>query len=311
MSDSLRLDLGQLRRAGRIAAEVRAAVAPRIAAGLPVLELSEAVESEIGSRGGEAAFPAQVSCNFVAAHDCPAPEDRRTLAPGDLVKLDLGVHVDGHVVDTAVTCVIDGPHAERRRALAAASQAGLAAVLGILRPGMLVREVSRIIETAILHTGFVPVRGLSGHGVGLWRVHCPPAIPNVLAEADPQARLEAGMVFALEVFATAGPGSVEPRGEAEVLSVSTAAPWTLHDADLERAIRAFRGLPFARRQLRAFGMPRVEEALGGLRRAGALRSYPPLVERTQSDVSQSEHTVVLLEDGFEVLTDSSPSPRFL
>ena len=53
--------------------------------------------------GGGLAFPVQSSRNHMAAHYCPWPDDPTAYQAGDLAKLDLGVHVDGWVVDTALT----------------------------------------------------------------------------------------------------------------------------------------------------------------------------------------------------------------
>jgi methionine aminopeptidase len=68
------------------------------------------------------------------------------------------------------------------------------------------------------------------------------------------------------------------------------------------AIRAFRGLPFARRQLAGFPRHRVEEALSSLRKRQALMAYAPLVEAGGNAVAQAEHTVFVGEEGVEVLT---------
>ena len=95
--------LGALREAGQIASAARNEGANLIVAGARVRDVCLAVEDEIRSRGGALAFPTQCSRNEGAAHDCPSPEDERVFAEGDLAKLDLGVHIDGWVVDTAVT----------------------------------------------------------------------------------------------------------------------------------------------------------------------------------------------------------------
>ena len=68
------------------------------------------------------------------------------------------------------------------------------------------------------------------------------------------------------------------------------------------ALRAFRGLPFARRQLRQFRTDDVDAALRRLTATGALAGYAPLIEISGRKVAQTEHTIAVLPDGVEVLT---------
>jgi methionine aminopeptidase len=68
------------------------------------------------------------------------------------------------------------------------------------------------------------------------------------------------------------------------------------------AMRDFKGLPFARRQLAALPREVVEEAIVRLRRSGDLFGYPPLVEESGHPVAQAEHTVYVGVGGLEVLT---------
>ncbi len=100
--------LACLRAAGRIASAARERGARRIVAGARLRDVCEDVEEEIRRRGGGLAFPTQSSRNKIAAHYCPSPEDDTVYEDGDLAKLDIGVHVDGWVVDTAT-------HGERGR----------------------------------------------------------------------------------------------------------------------------------------------------------------------------------------------------
>lgn len=291
--------LRSLRLAGRIAAAARRYGASRIVAGARVRDVCEAVEAFIEAEGGAPAFPAQSSRNEVAAHYCPGPDDETTYQAGDLAKLDIGVHVDGYVVDTATTVAVGGEPAGER--LVEAAHAALAAAIGVAGPGVLVRELSAAIERALRARGVNPMKNLCGHGVGRWVVHCPPPIPN---SVDASAgRLEAGSVVAIEPFATLGDGDVAESGPAEVFRVPidrALAPGL--DAEVLGAIHAFRGLPFARRQLARFPRPRVEATLRALWERNWMAAYPPLKEASGSSVAQAEHSLYLSEGGVEVLT---------
>jgi methionyl aminopeptidase len=291
--------LETLREAGRVAAAARDEGARRIVPGAKVREVCESVEDEIRRRGAGLAFPVQSSRNHVAAHYCPSPEDETTYESGDLAKLDVGVHVDGYVVDTALTVNVDD-RPENRRVVEAA-RASLDAAIAAVVPGVEVRRVSAVIADTVRSFGLEPMRNLCGHGVGRWTVHCPPPIPNVPDGAG--HRLGLGAVVAIEPFATEGSGVVAEEGTPEVFRLD---PHPEHvsraDPELVAAIRAFRGLPFARRQLQAFPRPAIERALATLRSEGRLTAYAPLVERTGRPVAQAEHTVYVGPDGVEVLT---------
>lgn len=288
-----------LREAGRIAGEVRRVGATRVVRGARLRDVCEAVEGEISRRGGGIAFPVQTSRNEIAAHYCPAPNEDTAYEDGDVAKLDIGVHVDGWVVDTAVTVNV-GDRPENRPFIDAA-EAALRAAIDTARAGIRVRDISAAIERTLDAHRLRPMRNLCGHGVGRYVVHCAPPIPNSPEPTDTVLPVDA--VVAIEPFATDGHGLVGERGVAEVFRVDPDRLDTSGlDADVARALIAFHGLPFARRQLREFSGDRVEGTLQALRQRGQLTSYPPLVERSGRKVAQAEHTLYLGPQGTEVLT---------
>jgi len=290
--------LEQLRLAGRIAGEARREGAALIVAGARVRDVCEAVEDAISRRGGGLAFPVQSSRNAIAAHYCPSPEDETRYADGDLAKLDVGVHVDGWVVDTAVTVNVGARAASQP--LIDAARAALDAAIAEAGPGRPVRRLSAVIDATIRGRGFHSVRNLCGHGVGRWVVHCPPPIPN--APDDSVDRLQAGMTVAIEPFATDGVGRVIERGTPEVFRAHGVTGIGGGDPEVLAAIGALNGLPFARRQLAAFERTRVEDTLRALLAARKLAAYPPLVDADGRRIAQAEHTVYVGNDGVEVLT---------
>lgn len=52
------------------------------------------------------AFPTCVSVNDMVCNFSPFPEESKVLAAGDIVKVDLGCHIDGYVAVAANTVVI-------------------------------------------------------------------------------------------------------------------------------------------------------------------------------------------------------------
>src|SRR5262249_53528361 len=186
------------RKAGRIAAECREWAKENIRPGVPIRHVLETVESMIRERGAEPGFPAQSSRNFVAAHYCSSPEDEQTYEEGDCVKVDIGVHVDGYVADTAAS--VDLSKDRRWTPLVDAAKSALGAAIATVGDGGPVSEIGGAIERTILAAGFQPVRNLTGHGLGRWKVHTPPQIPNYAERGA--GTVKEGMVFAIEPFAS-------------------------------------------------------------------------------------------------------------
>ena len=288
-----------LREAGRVASAAREIGARRIVAGARLRDVCAEVEDEIRCRGAHPAFPTQSSRNETAAHYCPSPEDETVYEDGDLAKLDIGVHVDGWVVDTALT--INVGDAPRHRRAVAAARGALEAAIAEVRGGVTVRRLSAVIDATIRSHGLRPMRNLCGHGVGRWIVHCPPPIPNV-PDASRDS-LAAGSVVAIEPFATDGYGLVAERGRPEVFRLDPRdTDGDGLDAAVMEAIHGFRGLPFSRRQLGHLETARVEATLAALQGRRTLMSYAPLVETGGHPVAQAEHTIYVTEGGVEVLT---------
>jgi methionyl aminopeptidase len=294
--------LACLREAGRIAAAARAHGAALIRDGALVREVCEAVEDETRRRGGQPAFPAQSSRNEIAAHYCPSPEDPTVYAAGDVAKLDIGVHVDGWVVDTALTVNVGDVPANRR--LVDAAEAALEAAIAAAAAGVPVLQLAAVIEATIRARRLRPVANLCGHGVGRWLVHCAPPVPNVPEGSS--AVLTEGTAVAIEPFATGGAGRVLERGEAQVFRLVEREPLaSAGDGVSPRvldAMRALRGLPFARRQFADLPRDEVEKALLALLKQRRAMAYPPLVEPTGALVAQAEHTIWVGKEGVEVLT---------
>ncbi len=287
------------RRAGRIVAECREWAVANIRPGVLVRDVLETIEAMIRERGGEPGFPAQSSRNRVAAHYCSPPGDPLGYEEGDCVKVDIGVHVEGYVADSAAS--VDLSADGRWTPLVRASADALAAAIATVGDGVPVGEVGAAIERTIVSAGFQPVRNLTGHGLGRWKVHTPPQIPNYGERGG--GVLRQGMVFAIEPFACTGRGYIREEGRAEVfMMVRPPRKAKGLDREVLRAIDAWRGLPIARRYFSAFEPAVLDDTLVKLARQGSLVRYPPLVEEEGVMVAQTEHSLYLGPEGVEVLT---------
>jgi methionyl aminopeptidase len=290
------------RKAGRIAADCREWAKQNIQAGVSIRHVLETVEETIRARGAAPGFPAQSSRNFIAAHYCSSPEDDQCYAEGDCVKVDIGVHVDGYIADTAAT--VDLSKDKRWTPLIESSKNALAAAIATIKDGVQVGEIGGAIERTIMAAGFQPVRNLTGHGLARWKVHTAPQIPNYAERGA--GTLKQGMVFAIEPFASTGRGYIREAGKAEVfMLVRPPMKAKTLDKEVLKAIEAWRGLPIARRYFNHLDRDAVEDTLTKLARQGSLVRYPPLVEDEGVMVAQYEHSIYLGPDGPEILTMAS------
>ena len=296
------LDESQLqcwRKAGRIAAECREWARENIKPGVQLRYILETIEDMIRERGAQPGFPAQTSRNHVAAHYCSSPTDETVYEEGDCVKVDIGVHVDGYIADTATS--VDLSEDKRWTPLVNASADALAAAIAKVGDGVAVGEVGAEIEKTIMEAGFEPVRNLTGHGLARWKVHTAPQIPNYGERGV--GRFQKGMVVAIEPFACTGRGAIRERGKAEVfMMVRPPRKAKGLDRDVLKAIESWRGLPIARRYFTDFDEAILEDTISKLARQGSLMRYPPLVEEEGVMVTQTEHSMYIGPDGVEILT---------
>lgn len=281
-------------KAGKILSQVRSEAKDRIKVGVSLLEIAEFVENrtiELGADGS--AFPCNISRNDEAAHATPAAGEE-TVFGEDVIKLDLGVHVDGYIADSAITVDLSGKYTE----LVNASQDALSAAIDTVKNGVNTAEIAAAIEDAILDHDLKPVGNLTGHGVAQYIAHTPPSIPN--RRISNGVELHTGDIIAIEPFATDGAGRVVDGTLTEIFQVVHKKPVRLPAARaLLKELAPYRTLPFAKRWLKT---PQLDFALMQLEKAGIIHSYPVLKEAAGGMVSQTEHTLIVMDDGCQVTT---------
>ncbi|ADV65529.1 type II methionyl aminopeptidase [Desulfurococcus mucosus] len=289
--------VSKLKRAGWIARVVREEAAKLVKPGMSLLEVAERVEGRIRELGGEPAFPVNIGVNHVAAHYTPPPGDSSIIPDGSIVKIDLGVHVDGYIADTATTVSFNPAY----EGLVEASQRALERVVEFVKPGVKASEIGRIIEETIKSRGFNPVRNLSGHSIDQYVIHSGLSIPNY-NDFFAGWRLGPG-VYAVEPFASTGVGLVSEGRSVTIYSLKrkkARLPPGVVEV-YEKVFNERRTLPFAERWLLKYtGNPQM--AVRFMAKAGVLHEYPVLVERSGGLVSQFEHTFIVTQSDVIVTT---------
>ena len=271
-------------KAGKIAAEVLEYGKKLIKVNEPLLDVAEKVEAKIISFGGKPAFPVNISANYIAAHYTAYKDDKTRFNEGDLIKLDVGVHVNGAIGDNALT--IDLGNNED---LVKASREALNEAVKIAKEGTEVREIGYVIQSKIQEFGFSPVINLSGHKMDLYKVHAGLTIPNY--DNRDKTKLEKDFVIAIEPFATDGEGKViEGKGSDIFRLLNKKSVRNEHARRILREIEKYDGLPFAKRWINS---PMKDLAFNILEREKVIHQYPQLIESSRGLVSQAEHTVII------------------
>lgn len=283
------------RKAGRIAAKARIFGRSLIKPGVSLLEVTEAVENKILDLGAGMAFPPQISLNSTAAHNCADDKDPTVFSEGDLIKLDVGAHVEGAIGDTATTIYL-GSNQDEGAKLQKAADAALAGAVKALRAGVSPGEIGAAIEAAVKgFEGCTPVKNLCGHGLGIYKIHTPPSIPNY--DTGSRSPLNETVV-AIEPFVTTGVGMIYESGAANIFMISGEAPIRMPETKkIFNYLKSEYGtLPFTTRWLlKKFPAFQAKMALQQLVSAGVLTAYPPLVEKSKALVAQAEFTVYIGE----------------
>ena len=285
------------RKAAKIAAQVLEYGKGLIKKGASYVEVSDMIDQKIYDLGGKPAWATQISFNEIAAHQCADPGEERVFGD-DVVKLDVGVHIDGFIGDNAVTIDLSGKYSD----LVKASRDALDQVAKILQVGTTLDEIGRTVQETIKGYGYSPVRNLSGHTLMQWNIHGHPSVPNV--STGDTWDLEEGQVIAIEPFATDGVGKIYESDKCNLFALAQKKPVR---SPFAREIMAhidknYDHFPFTTRWLtKRFGAGKTALALRELDRIGNLAKHPPLVEEGKGMVSQAEHTF-LIGDKVEVLT---------
>lgn len=290
-------------KAGKIASEVREMVRVKDWVGKTVYQICEEVENEIKKKGAQCAFPVNTSINEVAAHYTAEPEDPITITDSDLVKIDLGVQINGYIADTAVTVCYDPQY----DGLVQTAEEALEKAMSMAKVGVKASDIGRAIETTIKQKGFKPIANLSGHSLGQYTIHAGKTIPNIWSIGG--FTLSGESAYACEPFVTTadGGGFVRNGKIKNIFALNSRKKTKNEEADklLDFIWDNFNMLPFALRWLtKQWEEKEARELLNHLIKKKAVQAYPILLEIQEQRVAQAEHTFIPNETGVTVTTIS-------
>ncbi len=257
--------------------------------GISYLELTEKIESKTRELGADLAFPANVSVNDVAAHYSALYNDKNVIKKGDLVKLDAGVHVDGYIVDSAISFGVDTKEHDK---MIKTARSALDNAIKILKPGVKVSDIGAQIEGTAKKAGYRVIKNLSGHGIDRYAVHTGYNIPNYDNKSN--ETLKKGDVIAIEPFVTNGRGAVKGGASSGIYELKEAKPVRMYKEILKHIVETYKTLPFSERELQnKFGPLKTRLALNSFVKADILYDHKVLLEEKGSLVAQFEHTIIV------------------
>ena len=290
-------------KAGKIASEVKEYAKIIIKKQMLLLEIAEKIESKIIELGGKPAFPVNTSINEIAAHYTPSADDS-SIAHG-LLKIDLGVHIDGWIADTAIS--IDLENSEENKKLIQASKDALENAIEFVSKKIKEKEIittgeiGKKIQETIEFKGFLPIINLSGHQIEKYNLHAGLTIPNI---DNKSTEIISPGLYAIEPFVTNGNGKIrdgKPSGIYMLTNPKTPRTPIAREV-LEYIDEEYQTIPFCSRWLIKKFKAKTFFALKQLEENGSLHQFPQLVESSNSKVAQTEHTILIDEGKVVVMT---------
>ncbi|NPE26897.1 type II methionyl aminopeptidase [Methanococcoides sp. SA1] len=293
-------------KAGEIAKQVKEFARDLVRPGMKLIDIANAIDEKIIELGGEFAFPVNLSLNEVAAHFTPVASSEE-VAEG-ILKVDIGVAVDGFIADTAFS--VDLTDDKEFEEMIALNEKVLAAASEVVRTGMEVRDVGEAVQDALetFHVSredrgqkiedrkeYAVIRSLSGHALAQDNIHAGLTISNYRSENKSSLDDSA---FAVEPFLTTGVGDVMEGKGGGIYALQ--GEGQVRDRDARKLVEFVREeygtLPFCERWLAKAGFEKLRFVLGMLVRQGVLYEYPMLIEKSRAPVSQAENTFVIFGD---------------
>lgn len=288
-------------KAGKIASEVREGARAKNWVGKTLYEICETVENDIKSRGGKCAFPVNASLNEIAAHYTAEPNDPKVLTDTDLIKIDLGVQINGFIADTAVSISYDSEF----DILVRTAEESLKNVMSMVKEGVKSSDIGRMIEKTVKQNGLLPIANLSGHSLEQYTIHAGKSIPNIWSIGS--FSLSSKETYACEPFVTTskGLGFVREGKIRNIFGLVSRKKIKNEKANklLDHIWENFNMLPFALRWItKELDEKETRPLLDELVKNKVVRAYPILIEANEQRVAQAEHTFIPTPTGAIVTT---------
>lgn len=312
-------DIAGIRAACKLGREVLDACVRAVAPGVTTDEIDKIAHDVTIAGGGYPSplnychFPKSccTSVNEVICHGIP---DERKLEEGDIVNLDISVFLDGYHGDLNETVLVGAVDAPGRHLVKAALEC-LERAIALIKPGARFRDVGDVITKHAAANGLAVVRTYCGHGIGE-HFHCAPSIPHY-ANNKAVGVMKPGMIFTIEPMINIGtwrditwPDGVRARAQRRgggeggrgERAQACAAPCMSAAAVYRRAPH---GASNGGAPLSQVCLSRMHLANSFLHPPARLPGWTSVTQDGKRS-AQFEHTMLVTEDGVDILTARLP-----
>merc|ERR1712159_134923 len=318
--------LAKYRLSAEIANRALKAVAERCVEGASVLDLCAVGDgmiveecSKVHNKGKAkveekdkgVAFPTCVSVNEIAGHASAQPGDERTLVDGDLVKIDLAVHIDGWIAPVAHTLMVGDPAAPiegRKGDVVMAASVAAEAVLAALKPGVKNSALTEIFGKAAEAFGVNVVEGVLSHQTKRFVIDGNKVIISKVVPGEQtvdEDTFEVNDVLAVDIMMSTGEGKPQEKDEKKQMVFKRAVDQNYNlkmkvSREIFSKITSMHPtLPFT---LRDYEDSRARLGMKECLEHDLFHTYPVLEEKEGEFVAQFKFTVMLSEEGVQRVT---------
>lgn len=254
------------------------------------------------------AFPTCASVNNVVCHFSPLASDETTVSENDIVKIDLGCHIDGFVAVVAHTHVVqEGPITGRAADVVAAANTAAEVALRLIRPGKKNKEVTEALQKVAAAYDCKVAEGVLSHQMKQFVID---GNKVILSLTNPETRVddaefEENEVYAVDIVMSTGEGKPKLLDEKQTTIYKRAVDKNYHlKIKASRFIfseinQKFPLMPFTARALEE---KRARLGLVECVNHELLQPYPVLHEKPGDYVAHIKFTVLLMPNGSDRIT---------
>ena len=258
------------------------------------------------------AFPTCISVNNCCGHFSPMASDETLIKEGDLVKIDVGCHIDGWVSVAAHTIVAQEdpskPVTGKAADVIAAARDAFQVALRTIRPGKLTTEAADKFEEVAESYGCTMLDGVLTHVQKRFIVDGNKVVLNkpTSEQGVEEEEFEANEVYAIDILVSTGEGKPKILDEKQTTVYKRALDREYNlKMKASRALfseinRKFPALPFTLRAIEDQRTARL--GLVECLNHELLHEYPVLWEKPGELVAQFKSTVLLMPNGSDQLS---------
>ncbi|CAL8275300.1 unnamed protein product [Boreogadus saida] len=314
-----------------IANQALKVVVDAVKAGVPVLSLCDMGDAFISTETGKVfrkekdlkkgiAFPTSVSVNNCVCHFSPLRSDAEIiLKDGDLVKIDLGVHVDGFISNVAHSLVVgvtkDAPLTGRKADVLRAAHLCAEAAIRLVKPGNKNSQVTDAWNKIAKSFKCSPIEGMLSHQLKQHIIDGEKTIiqnPNEQQRKDHEkAEFEVHEVYAVDVLISTGEGKAKDGGQRT--TIYKRDPNKVYGLKMKTSRmffseveRRFDAMPFTLRALQDESKARM--GVVECSKHELVQPFNVLHEKEGEFVAQFKFTVLLMANGPLRITNSLYDP---